>query len=652
MTDLPSSGLLSKPECGQFDGNPPPPIDELEALARLYQQDQYAQAEVLARSLTTRFPLHGMGWKMLGLVLLALNQPEKSLLAARQAAQLLPGDWEAHFNLACGLHRQQRLVDAVDSYVRTLEIKPDHADAYNNLGNALKMMGHLDEAEVCCRQAITLKPDMANAHINLGNVLQAQGKLQPAEAGYLDALRYRPDWAEAYNNLAINLQDQGRLEEAQTCFRKTLVLQPDWASAHSNLLYCLSHDVSIEARALFAAHQDFARQFEMPLRASWLPHGNIKAPKRQLRIGFVSGDLYDHAVATFIEPVLAHLSQTASISLYAYYNHIIEDAVTQRLRKHFAQWHAIPRLSDAELADKIRADQIDILIDLSGHTARNRLLTFARKPAPIQVSWIGYPGTTGLQAMDYYLCDRYWMPQGELDWQFTEKPAYLPVSTIFQPEILSPPIQELPALTKGYLTFGSFNRPNKLNTSVLALWSMLLKSTPESRLLLGGIPPDRQGTLAQDFAREGIAPNRLTFSPRLDLANYLALHHQVDICLDTYPYSGGTTTNHAAWMGIPTLTLAGETPASRTSAATMNQLNLQGFIAGGIEDFVAKGTHWHSRVQELATIRRGMRERFQSLPWRQPALFTANLEVTLRTMWQRWCADQPPAPIDPPAMDD
>lgn len=648
MTNLSPSARLPMPECRQPDGSSPP-VAELEALARLHRQGRYEQAEAFARSLTVHFPVHGTGWKMLGLALQALGQPDNSLQATQQAAKLMPGDWEAHFNLACGLHRQERLVEAVDSYVRTLELKPDHADAYNNLGNALKLMGHLEEAEVCCRQATALRPDMANAHINLGNVLQAQGKLQQAEACYLDALQHRPDWAEAYNNLAINLQDQGRVEEAQSCFRKTLALQPDWAAAHSNLLYCLSHDVTVDAPQLFAAHQDFAARFETPLRAGWLPHDNIKAPDRQLRIGFVSGDLCDHAVAAFLEPLLKQLSQTGSLSLYAYYNHIVEDDMTQRLRKNFAQWHAAPRLSDAELADKIRADRIDILIDLSGHTARNRLLTFARKPAPIQVSWIGYPGTTGLQSMAYYLCDRYWMPQGGLDWQFTEKPAYLPAAAIFQPAAQSPAIQALPALTNGYITFGSFNRPNKLNASVLALWSMLLHSTPEARLLLGGIPPDRQETLRQNFAREGIAPSRLAFSPRLDLLDYLALHHQVDICLDTYPYSGGTTTNHAAWMGVPTLTLAGETPASRSAAAEMNQLNLQGFIAASIEDFVSKGQYWREHVQELALIRRGMRERFEASARGRPELFAASLEAALRTMWQRWCAGQPVAPIDLPA---
>ena len=623
-----------------------PNLEELETLANLYEQQRYIEAESLSRLLVDRFPEHGFAWKVLGSVLHALGQVDASLAAKEKAVELRPDDHEAHFNLACGLHQQGRLNEAVKSYSLSLAIQPNHADAYNNAGDALKMLGLLPEAEAHCRQAIALKPDMANAHYNLGNALHAQGKFAQAQTSYRLALALKPDWAEAYSNLAVTLKDQGDWTEAEACFRAALAIAPDWAAAHSNLLHYLSLNVAVEPQQLFAEHLAFGEQFEAPLRADWQAHINSKDPARLLQVGFVSGDLCNHAVASFLEPVLEFLARKQSLSLHAYYTHTVEDAVTQRLRTHFQYWHFVASLSEVELANKINADGIDILIDLSGHTAHNRLLTFAHKPAPIQASWMGYPGTTGLQAMDYHLCDRFFIPPGELDWQFTEKSAFLPASAIFQPDEHAPPVNSLPALENGYITFGSFNRPNKLNPSVIALWSMLLRSIPNARMVLGAIPPDCQYALIQNFAHEDIEPSRLTFYPRSNIQDYLALHHQVDVCLDSFPYGGGTTTAHAAWMGVPTLTLAGETPPSRSGATFMNQLELNAFIATSIEDFVEKGKYWAEHIAELAALRLEMRTRFNASAMGQPEPFATSFEATLRAMWQRWCNDLPPATIE------
>jgi predicted O-linked N-acetylglucosamine transferase (SPINDLY family) len=366
-----------------------------------------------------------------------------------------------------------------------------------------------------------------------------------------------------------------------------------------------------------------------------------------LRIGFVSPDLCNHAVASFIEPVLAHLSRYPQLSLHAYYNNIIEDAVTQRLRGYLAHWHPISGISDTALAQKIRADGIDILIDLSGHTGKNRLLTFARKPAPVQASWMGYPGTTGLNAVDYYLADRFFLPPGKFSSQFTEKIVRLPANAPFLPSIEASSVNDLPALSNGHVTFGSFNRPSKINRSVIALWSQLLRALPNSRMLLGGMPEeDKYGTLIEWFVEEGIAPDRLDFHIRSDMQCYLALHHQVDICLDTFPYNGATTTLHALWMGVPTLTLAGHTTASRQGAATLGHVGLEAFVAHDAEDFVQKGISWTSDLAELSNIRTGLRERFAKSAMNQPALIAAGLQRALRIMWQRWCEGLPPALID------
>jgi predicted O-linked N-acetylglucosamine transferase (SPINDLY family) len=347
-------------------------------------------------------------------------------------------------------------------------------------------------------------------------------------------------------------------------------------------------------------------------------------------------------VASFFEPVLAHLAGYPQLSLHAYYNHTVEDSVTRRLREHLAHWHPIVGLSDAALAQKIREDGIDILIDLSGHTDKHRLLSFVRKPAPVQVSWMGYPGTTGLNAMDYYLADRYYLPPGQFDDQFTEKIVRLPASAPFLPFADAPPVNALPALSNGFLTFGSFNRMNKLNQPVIALWSQLLRALPNARMVLGAMSQvGENNTLIEWFAQEGVGQERLSFHPKCQMKDYLGLHHQVDLCLDTFPYSGGTTNCHALWMGVPTLTMVGNTPASRVGAILPSHVGLEAFVAHDKREFVEKGLHWAAQITELAIIRDELRGRFRQSAVGRPDIIAAALERALRTMWQRWCVGLP-----------
>ncbi len=622
-----------------------PSEEEIQLLRNLYTRQQYAESESLSRRLAHEFPEHGLGWKYWGSSLRMLGRLDESLSVHQQTACLRPDDYEAQFNLACELQQQGHLDEAVKSYVKTLGLQPNNANAYCNLGNIFHAMGLHTQAEMYCRQALALQPSMEKALNNLGNTLHAQGKLAESQQCYEQALALRPDWAEAYNNLAICLKDRGLGSEARDAYRAALTLRSDWAAAHSNMLYCLSLDVHTPPEDLFAEHQAFGEKFEAPLRSGWQVHANTRDPDRVLRIGFVSGDLYDHALANFLEPVFNHLGRRTDLTLHAYYTHIYEDAVTTRMRNSFAQWRTVAGLSDTALADQICVDGIDVLIDLSGHTAHNRLLTFARKPAPVQASWLGYLGTSGMQAMDYWVCDPFWVPLGQLDWQFTEKLAYLPAAVVFAPDPMAPAVNTLPALTNGHITFGSFNRFNKLNHSVIVLWCMLMRSVPSAKMVLGGIAPESQEDLLRSFSNEGIDICRLAFFPRSNMQDYLALHHQIDFCLDTFPYGGGATTAHAAWMGVPTLCLAGDSPPSRFGATELHLLGLDAFIASSIEDFLLKGVYWSENVHELSIIRRGMRDRFNASAFGQPENFSANFAVMLRAMWQRWCVNATPAPL-------
>jgi protein O-GlcNAc transferase len=613
-------------------------------LQRLGQNDDAAVC--YHRALAIK-PDHAAAHYNLGVIQHESGKLDEAAASYRQVVQLKPDFADAFNNLGLVLTDLGQFNEAVASYFRAVEIKPDDADVYNNLGIALKSLGKFNEAITSYRRALEIEPDYAKAHNNLGIAQHDLGESDAALASYCRALEIEPDYAKAHNNLAMLLQALGQMDAALASYRGALELEPDYAEARSNLLFCLSHNEAVDAKSLFAEHCRFGEQFEAPLRRTWSKHGNALDPQRPLQVGFVSGDFYNHAVASFIEPVLAHLSGYPQLSLHGYYNYTVEDAVNQRLRGYLTHWHPVAGLPDAVLAQKIREDGIDILIDLSGHTGKNRLLTFARKPAPVQASWMGYPGTTGLSAMDYYLADPFFLPPRQYDNQFIEKLVYLPANAPFLPSTSAPMVNALPALVNGYLTFGSFNRLSKLGRSVIALWSQLLRALPDSRMLLAGLPEEgKYGTLIDWFAQEGITRERVDFHVRSDMQRYLSLHHQVDVCLDTYPYTGGTTTLHALWMGVPTLTLAGHTAAGRQGAAILGHASLEEFVAHDAADFVRKGLSLAGDLAALSAIRARLRERFAQSAMGQPVLIAAGLERALRVMWQRWCAGLPPAVID------
>jgi predicted O-linked N-acetylglucosamine transferase (SPINDLY family) len=550
-----------------------------QALLTLLTQGNTSAALTLARDLTQRFAERGLGWKVLGALLWAEGRAAEALTAMQNSLRLLPRDAEAH----------------------------------SNLGLIMGVLERFDEAETCLLQALQIDPNFATAHYRLGMTYYMQARMPEAEASLRTGVSLRAGYATGDDELN-----------------------------YSNLLFISSHNPALDADALFAEHCRFGECFESGLRRSWPRHTNSRDPDRRLKVGFVSGDLRDHAVASYVEPLLAQLRNHAGLQLHAYHSSAAEDGVSRRLRALVHGWRPVAALPDPQLAQAIMDDGVDILIDLSGHTGLNRLPAFARKPAPIQASWIGYQGTTGLRAMDYYLADRHFLPPGEFDGYFTEKLVYLPGNAPFQPHDSAPPVNALPALATGRLTFGSFTRADKINDATIQLWSRLLLELPQTQMILGGIARGSLHTrLIERFAASGIARERLIFHPRRDMGAYLALHHQVDICLDTIPYCGGTTTYHALWMGVPTLTTTGATPASRQGAAIMGQMGLDGFVAANTDDFVALGLDWAKRLTALAAVRAGLRERWQHSPARRADVIGTAFDTALRHMWKLWCADLP-----------
>lgn len=609
------------------------------------------EAAVSYHQAIAKRPGHPEEYCNLGAILCQLKQFDEAERCLRQALAMQPDLAEAHCNLGNTLKATGRLDKAEASYRRAINLRPDLAEAHCNLGGVLQDLGRSEAAAASCRKAIELKSDDAEAHYNLGNALLDLGQIGEAEGCFRHAIALKPGYAEAYNNLGSALKDQGRLVEAATNYRHAIALKSDAdladsALAYSNLLFCLSYSAHITIDELFAEHRRFGEKFETAFRIEHRAHSNTKAPYRPLRIGFVSGDFRHHAVTFFTEPVLAHLSRAKQLSLHAYSNNPFEDDTSARLRKYFSSWRLVADNDDQSLAETIRSDGIDILIDLSGHTAMNRLLTFARKPAPIQASWLGYLGTTGLRAMDYYLADRYFLPIEQFDGEFTEKIIHLPAVAPFLPPVTAPEVRPLPASLNGHITFGSFNRLVKINPTVVSLWSRLMHTQPNSKMLIGGMPEHGSDILLDWFASEGIAPERLQIRQRCSLDDYLGMHSQVDFCLNTFPYGGGATTNLALWMGVPTLMLAGDSPASRFGEAYLRHMGLDSFIADNPEVFLAKGLEWSSSTDTLAKIRKNLRSCMKHSALCKPELIAESLERAFRIMWQRWCNGLAPENFD------
>lgn len=649
----------------------------------LMQLTRPVEAEAPLRRAAELLPDDGDVQFNLGQSLQAQRRFEQAADHYRRATVIQPADAEAHCNLGIALKEQGRLIDAETAYREALRWRPGFPEALGNLGVLLNEQRRFAEAEPTLRQALAAQPRSAFLHLNLGVTLNGRrqyadaashfrqalawdpaliaarnglgmaldllGAHTESEVCYREILAREPHNADAWYNLGFSLFAQLRFAEAEAAYRQALASRPTFTQAQSNLIFCLTHDPGTGAEALAAAHRRYGEMVESaasPAISHASTHASARETGRALRVGFVSADFRQHPVAHYFEPILAELARDAGLMLHAYSNSDVEDTTTSRLRAHFHAWRPIAALDDRAAFDAIRADGIDILVDLSGHTTDHRLPLFAMKPAPVQASWIGYPGTTGLCAVDYFLSDALFAPAGFAP-QFTEKILRLPAATTFQPFDDAPAINALPARTRGHLTFASFNHVRKLNPAVIALWSRLLNALPDARMLVAAAnDAASRALLTRWFGDHGVAPSRLDFHGRMDAAAYLRLHHEADICLDSFPFGGGATTFNALWMGLPTLTLPGETPPSRMGAAIMGHMGLADFVAEDADAFVERGCAWPARLDELADVRAGMRERFQQSSPGQQARVADGAARAFRAIWARWCAAEHPTEMD------
>jgi predicted O-linked N-acetylglucosamine transferase (SPINDLY family) len=575
-----------------------------------------------------------------GNALLGMGRLDDALAAYDGALRLRPDYADAHYNRGNVLQDMARLDDALAAYDTALHLRPDLAETHNNRGNTLREMGRLDDALAAYDTALHLRPDYADAHNNRGNALFGMGRLDDALAAYDTALRLRPDFADAHYNRGNALRDMARLDDALAAYDTALRLRPDYADAHSNKLLAL-HYGAFDARGAIAAQ---ARAFGAGVNRAGAPQAfaNAPIPDRRLRIGYVSGDLRRHPVGYFLQSILRNHASDA-VEVFCYSNNLKDDDLTASFQSEADHWRRLRGLTDEAAASLIRADAIDILVDMSGHTALNRLPLFARRPAPVQVSWLGYFGTTGLTAMDYVLADRFVVPPGEED-AFTEQVWRMPGSYLcFMPPDMDVPVR--PRDVQGPITFGSFNNLAKLSPHTVSLWARVVQSVPQSRLLL------KTSQLAdaavcqavrERFAGHGIEADRLVLegpSPRADL---LASYNRVDIALDPYPYGGGTTTAEALWMGAPVVTLRGGTWTGRVSESILSTVGLSDLVAGSQEAYVDLAAKLAADQDRRTALHATLRSRLEASPFCDGAGFTRQLEDACRGMWKHWCKAEAP----------
>jgi protein O-GlcNAc transferase len=571
--------------------------------------------------------------------------------------------FEQVFEAAIRQHRAGQLIEAIAGYRRAAEMRPGSASVQNNLSLACKEAGQAEEAVAAARRAVELAPHYPGFWTNQGNLARDLGNLDDAIAAYRRALALEPKSVAALNNLGITLHDAGQGEEAIALYRRAVELGHDTAIAHSNLLYALHFDPRYDAASILKEHRIWARRHADPLTAQAAPPANDSNPDRPLRIGYVSAYLQEHVVGRFMLPLLQGHDR-AKYQAYCYADESgLRDVLTGKLMAASHTWRAIRGMSDEQVAALVREDRIDILVDLGMHASGSRLLVFARKPAPVQVTYLAYCGTTGLGAIDYRLTDPYLDPPsasssqvhspssgqahspssgqapGPSDEDYSERSIRLPATYwCYQPPDGAGDPGPVPAQAAGIITFASLNSFAKVTPATLQVWARIFRAFPRSRLLLHAREGAHRQRVRDLFAAEGIADARLNFIGFVSIHQYFDLYRLTDIALDPFPYAGGTTTCDAIWAGVPVVTLAGRTAVGRGGVSILSNVGAGELIASTTEEYVQIATALANDLPRLTTFRETLRSRMQNSPLMDRPRFARDVEDAYRRMWREWCA--------------
>lgn len=549
---------------------------------------------------------------------------------------------------------------------------PEDAEAQQMRGAALFRLGRTTEGLACLHEAAKLAPRNGDLQLQIGRVYAAIGRLQPALAAYRNAhaldipaaageLAMLLKTVEGYDEaedclraalprsatpardrhrLAGMLFEQGRVPEAIAELRASLGLEPEAASVHSDLLRALNYADGVDPHAIFGEHEEWARRHADPLGEGLPPHANDNSPGRRLRIGYVSPYFRKHAVTFFLESVLAACDRGA-FDIYLYADVARPDNYSERLKSYGHTWRDTVRMSDDALAQTVREDRIDILVDLSGHTPGHRLLAFARRPAPVQLTWNGYPNTTGMGAIDYRITDALCDPPGLTEHLHSERLVRLPqIYMSWRPPDDAPEPGPAPAIETGRITFGSFNSCYKLTPTVVELWARVLNTVESSRLIVYAVPGARaESRLRELFATSGVAAGRIELRPRVSHEAFLEAHREVDIALDSYPYHGTTTTCFSLWMGVPVISLVGRTHLSRVGLTLLSSVGLEALAAPDFDGYVNAAASLARHPERLAALRSGLRERVRDSALTDGAACARALETAYRRMWAERCRE-------------
>lgn len=647
-----------------------------EALA-LHQQGQLADAEPIYREVLASAPEHPTALSLLGTVFLQTGRDEdaadfleravalkpdepgwfgnlgvvlrklerypEAATALQQALELKPDSAETLANLGLVQHQLGEFVAAIESFQQAIALRPTLTGPHINLGNTYLHLEHYQEAAECFRRVIALQPKHVIAHTNLGMALFRDKQLQAAERAFDEAIALVPDRTEAWIGRGMALRDQGRMEEAISANERVLALDPKNVEGYQGLIFTrnyLSRGTPADALA------DALGFNAMLTRGPVAPHLNVPEPDRILRVGFVSADLRTHPVGQFFGHLLGRFDRE-QLHVTAFANQSGSDHSTLAMKEKADAWHVINKLTDVEAEALIRDERIDILVDLSGHTGGNRMKLFARKPAPVQATWLGYSGTTGLAEIDYIIADDSIIPPNDTAY-YSEEPIRLPTSYLcYAPPAFSgmtPQVAPPPVLKNGYVTFGTYNNLSKISDATVACWAEVLKAVPTSRLLLKSKvlgTDDGRKVMEARFAAHGIGAGRLllkssTPSHLLHFQSY----EEMDIALDPFPYNGTTTTCDAFWMGVPLVTLVGDRFISRVGTSLVRTVGLGDLAAETVEDYVAIARRLAEDIPRLTSMRARLRQDMMASPLGDAPRFVRDLETVFRTMWRRWCADR------------
>lgn len=577
------------------------------------------------------------GWMTLGNALMAVRRFDEAAAALQEAIQRQPDYAEAYNNLGIALMEAGQARQSIAAFENAIRLAPRDARKQMNFARALEWCRHYEAARAAAETSVTLDPSNADAWNQLGVVRFKLNEPALAIEAFHKAIALNPQLANAHNNLGNVLREQGRIAESIKARRAAIAIDPDHLDAWSNVLYTIHFDTTYDGAAILAEHRKWAALRADALAPSPATFANDRDANRPLRVGYVSPDLRHHVVGLFLLPLLVH-RDPSQFHVTCYADVLTPDATSDQLRAHSDTWRLTRALSDDALTEQIEADQIDILVDLAQHSAGHRLLIFARKPAPVQVTYLGYPSTTGLSAIDYRLTDRFLDPPDQHRPFYSERNAYLESTYwCYAAPALAVDVNALPATTRGHVTFGCLNSSAKVSDDAMHAWARILLAVPRSRLILHANPGEFRDRALTLFAAQGIGVDRITFHARVTIANYFSLYNDIDIALDPFPYCGATTTLDALWMGVPVVSLVGDIAVQRAGLSILSRLGLSDLATTSTDAYISTAVKLAVDVERLSSLRRGLRERMRSSPLMNAPAFTRDVERLFRQMWQQWC---------------